>query len=304
MDRSPPPSPLSGRRSWRWFKRIYAAATLAVLAWALFAAWPSLRHWDVATLLPGALAAMAGWLVMVFLLGCGWAGALDAWSGLRLRLVEWLPMQISAWIGRYLPGKLGLLAGKMQVCERGVGWKRVTGSVLSEQAAFVGSGLALSALALPYWLPLMPAGAAWHPTAWLLALMAPALVLAGLGAWASGRQLPDADAAWSLRLLGWSTLAHMAAGAGFHLLLASLIADPPGLMASIGLLAAAHTAGVLAIFAPAGLGVRELVIAAALAPVLGWPQATAITALQRALVVVADAGMAAAAVAISRCARR
>lgn len=304
MDRSPPPSSLTGRRYWRWFKSIYAAATLAVLAWALVAAWPSLRHWDVATLLPGALAAIAGWLAMVLLLGWGWAGALRAWSGLRLGVAEWLPMQMTAWIGRYLPGKLGLLAGKMQVCERGVGWKRVTGSVLSEQAAFVASGLALSALALPYWLPLMPQGAAWHPTAWFAALMAPTLVLAGLGAWASGRQLPDADAAWGLRLLAWSTLAHVAAGIGFYLLLCSLLPDPPGLMASIGLLAAAHTAGVLALFAPAGLGVRELVIAAALAPVLGWPQATAVTALQRALVVVADAGMALAAVAISRRARR
>lgn len=300
MDRSPPSPILSQRWTWRWIKRIYGTATLVVLGWALVAAWPSLQHWDVAIVLPGVLASMAGWLVMVLLLGCGWAGALKAWSGLRLRLVDWLPMQVAAWIGRYLPGKLGLLAGKMHVCEWGVGWKRVTGSVLSEQAAFVGSGLALSSLALPYWLPLMPTGATWHPTAWLVALMTPALAVVCTGAWASGRQLPDADAAWSLRLLGWSTLAHVAAGAGFHLLLASLLSDPPGLVASIGLLAAAHTAGVLVLFVPAGLGVRELVIAAALAPTLGWPEATAITALQRALVVLADACMAATAVAMGR----
>lgn len=237
---------------------------------------------------------------MVFLLGCGWAGALRAWSGVRLSLAQWAPMQAAAWIGRYLPGKLGLLAGKMQICEQGIGWKLVTGSVISEQVAFIASGLMLSALAIPLWLPLLPIPVVRHHDALLGALFLPMVAVAILGAWIAGRRLPNAKRTWGVRLLLWSTLAHVAAGLGFHVLLASLLDSPPSVLESIGLLAAAHTIGILAIFAPAGLGVREMVITAALAPQLGWPEAVAISALQRGLVVIGDLCIAPVALAIRR----
>lgn len=292
VDNSSSPPSLNRHRFWRWFRRIYALATAAVLAWAMVAAWPALQQWKSSHILPGAIGSIAGWAGMVFLLGCGWAGALKAWSGLHLSPAQWLPMQAAAWVGRYLPGKLGLLAGKMQVCERGTHWKLVTGSVISEQIAFIASGTALSSLALPYWLPLLPPIFGQHQNLLLAALLSPLAVVIGLGAWCSTPHLPHAGRSWSTRLLLWSMLAHLVAGAGFHTLLASLLPSPPNLLTSIGLLAAAHTAGILAIFAPAGLGVREAVIAAALAPQLGWPQAAAVTALQRALVVIGDAGIA------------
>lgn len=235
---------------------------------------------------------------MVLLLGQGWAGALRAWSGLHLGVRQWLPMQAAAWAGRYLPGKVGLLVGKMQACEQGASWKQVTGSVISEQLAFIGAGLALSGLAARYWQPLLPALLWQNAPACIAALLLPALAMLALGAWLARKRLPHAKPTWSLRLIFWSALGHVAAGIGFYLLLACLLADPPDLLASIGLLAAAHTVGVLAIFAPAGLGVREAVIAAALAPQVGWPQALAITALQRALVIIADGGIAVGALLI------
>lgn len=301
VDDSSPAPKLSKHILWRWFKRLYVAATLAMLAWATASAWPVVQQWQLHQLLPATIATIAGWIGMVLLLGRGWADAVCAWSGLRLGRRQWLPIQAAAWAGRYLPGKIGLLAGKMQACEQGISWKQLTGSVISEQLAFIGAGLALSGLATRYWQPLLPAPLRQTAVAYIAVLLLPALAMLVLGAWLARKRLPHADATWGLRLILWSALGHIAAGTGFHFLLASLLADPPSLLVSIGLLAVAHTAGVLAIFAPAGLGVREAVIAAALAPQVGWSQALAITALQRALVVIADGGIAAGALLIRQC---
>lgn len=264
--------------------------------WAVASAWPTVRHWPLPQLLPGAAALAAGWLLMVVLLGRGWAGCLQALSGLQLPMMQWLPLQLSAWSGRYLPGKVGLLAGKLQICERGVSVKNVTASVVSEQIAFILTGAALSMLALPQLITWLPApaqsvGAAlipWAPALLLLPLLAGGIA----GAWLVRIRMPDTSHYWAARLLGWSLLGHLLAGTGFHCLLGSLLDTPPSWTDSVGLLAAAHTAGVLAVFAPAGLGVREAVIASALAPQLGWPQAVAMTALQRGLVVLVDAAIA------------
>ena len=277
---------------WRWLKRLYAAAVVIALSLALIAAWPALQHVHSKNLWIGALGTMIGWGCMVMLLGLGWAGTFKAWTGLQLTPRQCLQMQASAWIGRYLPGKIGLLAGKMQACETGASWKQVTNSVLSEQVAFIVSGLALSALALPSWLPLLPRVARDSPHYLLVSiLLAPSVVFIATGIWISKRILPHAKRTWSTRLLLWSAIGHLTAGGGFHILLSCLLSAPPTLNSSVGLLAMAHTAGIIAVFAPAGLGVREAVIVAALAPLLGWTEATAITALQRAFIVMADASI-------------
>lgn len=296
MDHSETHSALNRRRFWRWGRRIYVVLVAAVLCWALISAWPSVRMWPLQRLLPAACGMSAGWILMVLLLGRGWATSLKAWSNLELSMRHWLPMQLTAWAGRYLPGKLGLLAGKLQVCEQGLPWGRVTASVLAEQVAFIVSGLSLSMLALTYWGSALPADTQLFLTSveplWPLLVAGPLLVGSWAGALTTRRSAPEASPYWAAKLLSWSLLAHASAGTGFYLLLQALLPSPPSWPASIGLLAAAHTAGVLAIFAPAGIGVREAVIASALAPHLGWPQALAISALQRGLVVFIDAGLA------------
>ena len=293
-------------RIWRWLKYAYATAVAVTLLWSLWAAWPALQAWPIAQLLPGAIALGFGWLLMVFCLGRGWAGAMRAWSGLHLLVSEWVPLQAAAWSGRYLPGKLGLLAGKLQLCQRGPSWRQVTGSVISEQLAFVLAGLSLSMLALPYWLTLLPArweisigglqNSGWP---WLAAPI-PLLLGGFAGAMMRERLLPTGPKHWAFALLGWALLAHILAGIGFHFLLVRLLDTPPACAVSIGILAAAHTAGVIALFAPAGLGVREAVISSVLAPQLGWQQALAVSALQRGLVILVDAAIAIAALCLNR----
>lgn len=296
MDNPQTGTTLSRSAFWKWSKRLYVTCVAVVLCWAAISAWPTLSLWPARQLIPALLSLAIGWTAMVILLGRGWAGSLLAWTGTRLTIREWLPLQLIAWSGRYLPGKLGLAAGKLQICERGIPWKSVMGSVLSEQLAFIISGLSLSALALPYWATQLPdflQPESHHISMWQLLLTFPPLVVGGMAGMAMVRANPVMmRRTWGFQLLAWSLLAHICAGSGFHLLLQSLLESPPNWPQSIGLLAAAHTAGVLAFFAPAGLGVREAVIASALAPQLGWPQALAISALQRGLVAIIDSGLA------------
>lgn len=290
MDDPATESPLKKNRAWRWFKAAYSMATIAILAWAVITAWPDLQQWNLATLAPGILASAAGWLLMILLLGQGWSISFTAWSGISLGIRQWAPMQASAWAGRYLPGKVGLLAGKMRACEQGASWKHVTASVISEQLAFVATGMALAVCALPLIHPQLATVVDLPSGLFSMVLLLPlALLLVP-----TLLMLPvlPANRSWGIKLASWSVLGHLAAGLGFHALLLDTLPSPPSLMASIGLLAAAHVAGVLAIFAPAGLGVREAVIASVLAPLVGWPQAIAITALQRTLVIICDAAIA------------
>lgn len=280
---------LKKNRAWRWFKAAYSVATITILAWAVITAWPQLQQWNLAKLAPGILASASGWLLMVLLLGQGWSISFSAWSGISLDIRDWAPMQASAWAGRYLPGKVGLLAGKMRACEQGANWKQVTASVISEQIAFAATGMALAAWALPLLHPTFAPGL--HLPNWMLTgiLLSP-LALLLIPTFLALPALPRSRY-WGARLTIWSLLAHLAAGLGFHVLLSNTLPTPLSITTSIGLLAAAHIAGILAIFAPAGLGVREAVIAGALSPLVGWQQAIAITALQRTLAIICDAAI-------------
>ena len=92
---------------------------------------------------------MAAWVAMAFVLGASWALLLRWRFGVRLGIREWLPIQALAWGGRYLPGKLGLLAGKFALLGRGMlDAKRLTYSVLWEQVAFVVSAAIAAAIFL------------------------------------------------------------------------------------------------------------------------------------------------------------
>src|SRR5690606_16368469 len=68
-------------------------------------------------------------------------------------------------------------------------------------------------------------------------------------------------------LSGCYLLAHAVAGLGLYLVLQALLADVgPSLAYTVGLLAAANVAGIIAVFAPAGIGIREFVLALGLSP--------------------------------------
>lgn len=283
----------------RWLKIAYVAVVAAVLGWVLASSGPALLQSRALLSSPAPYVFIAAWIGMAAMLGALWALMLRLSLGLRLPAREWLHLQAIAWSGRYLPGKVGLLAGKASLVERdGVGWRGLGYSVLFEQAAFVASGLLVALLLLdtPGSLP-----DAWLPS-WLATHWTPArLTAAALGivafvvgsAWlqrmtGATRSLGASQSAGLLLLY---LVPHALVGAGAFVVLAAVVPDAAtlGIATIIGVLALAHAAGVLAIFAPAGLGVREAVLAAGLSPVLPWPEALAFAALLRLLSLIGDA---------------
>lgn len=234
---------------------------------------------------------------MASTLGYAWARILRGYANVHLSLHEWLPVQGAAWAGRYLPGKIGLLAGKMTLLStKALTLRQLMFSVLFEQIAFVVVGAAVVLAVYPLdrsELELLGAGSLKHLHAFWRVIAAAGLCLglfAGFNLIASRmsvvRKPSFVESAVILVLYFFS---HALAGLGFFFILNSMPdAAAPEVLHVIALLAAANVVGTLAIFAPAGLGVREAVLAAGLSPYIRWTDALALAAILRVLSLVAD----------------
>ncbi|MEG3192753.1 hypothetical protein [Lysobacter sp. D1-1-M9] len=286
-------------------KAVYVAAVIGGLGWAVHDV-SDLKRGTISLIqAPEACLFVLAWLVMACLLGRLWVLWLQWRFDVELSAREWLPLQALAWAGRYLPGKVGLLAGKLSLAQDPrLGWKAVSQSVLVEQLAFVFAGAALGAVLLAtsalhalLWLP------SWIVVHWEWLRLATG---AGLGLGfvlavalierVSASAMPNRPAEY-LRvaaLLMLYTLPHVLIGAAFFQLLPAFsgAAASIGLLHAIAVLALAHVAGALAIFAPAGLGVRELVLATGLvSATVPVDQSLLIAAVLRLLTLIADGAL-------------
>lgn len=278
-------------------KRIYVVLVAAFLVWAVWRAGGQLQDWAGWLLEPAAYGFVLCWMLMALLLGAGWARVLSLYLGLQLRPAEWLPIQGVAWAGRYLPGKVGLMAGKLVLLERpGVELKPLAFSVLFEQLAFVVVGSTLALLLSPplsafqfQWLQMLGVvdNAWWRWGAGILIIVAffPLIHL-----FAARLRVARRVTVWqAAALCGYYLFAHAVAGLGLYFILQALPADvTPSLAYAIGLLAVANVAGIVAVFAPAGIGVREFVLTLGLSPFLSLEEALALSAILRLLTVIAD----------------
>jgi hypothetical protein len=93
-------------------------------------------------------------------------------------------------------------------------------------------------------------------------------------------------------------------GLGLQMLVAPLGAGPGDVWLITSGYALAWVAGFLAVAAPAGAGVREAVLVAVLAPLLGTSPAIAVAIASRLVLTVVDLGLAAASVGVVRTASR
>jgi uncharacterized membrane protein YbhN (UPF0104 family) len=278
----------------------FLVLALAALAWAVARSWPELAAaigaLREAKLL--ALTALAAYIGFVLVLGLAWRGLLVRCGGARLGLGTMLRVQSIAWSARYIPGKLGLVAAKVLLVPGArasavwaAGWEQalflVAGAVLIAACAAVAAGSAVGVL-LPGAAPL----AVIVLAAMLLivaAACAPQLdrVVVRLSGGAAGTLHPGVGelAAWLLAFAA----AHVLVGLGFVALLAALghgTAFSP--VEAVGILTAAHLGGIVAVVAPAGLGVREALLAGLLAPTLGVEAALAVALVTRAGATIGD----------------
>ena len=244
--------------------------------------------------------AVVGALVGLALTGALWRSLLAA-LGSRLAPADAAAVFFAGQLGKYVPGSVWSFAAQADLGRRhGVPARASVAASALFLMVHTASGLLLGSV--------LAAGGAvttdLHRGWWLLlaalaaASLAPPFLrrlgdrLAGAGV---RTRLGAADLLRSLALMAavWACY-----GASAWALLPGL--TPEGLPTAVAAFALAHAAGVLLVVAPAGLGAREAVLVALLAPAVGVPAAAAGALLVRAAHTLADVVLAATMPATAR----
>ena len=223
--------------------------------------------------------------------------ALLADLGTALPLRPALHVFFLGQLGKYVPGSVFAIAAQMELGRgQGAPRSRVGTASLLFMGVLVAAGLLAAAVALPLTSP-----DALRDYAWVLLVLPLVLtvlhppVLTRLVARALRVLRRDPlDRPLSRRGVGTALAWALAmwAAYGVHLWLLVRPQDTQGradlLLLSVGAYALAWTAGFLFVLAPAGAGVREVALIAALAPVLDPAAALAVAVLSRVLMTLGD----------------
>ncbi|MEY9215317.1 flippase-like domain-containing protein [Thermobifida halotolerans] len=290
---------ISRLRASRWVRAAVVVAVLGCAAVALRARWEeagaalaALSPWTVAGALAAALAGLGAQML--------------AWRALLADLGSPLPPPVAARVmfvgqlGKYLPGSVWAFVAQVELAwDRQVPRRRGAAATVLAVAVTLTVNLLVAAVLLPlsspeaarrWWWVLAAVPfllAALHPRAvtWLLHR---ALRLTGRLRAQADAELDRVGARGVAAAVGWSLAAWVPLGVHVWLLVAGVGGGWGSWPVSTGGYALAWTLGVVAVFAPAGLGVREVVLVAALAPVLDPGSALVVAGLSRLVMTVAD----------------
>jgi hypothetical protein len=286
---------------------VVLVVVLACCGYAVAVEWPGvhaalgrIRWYAVAG---SVVAAMAG------------AGAMMlAWRALLADLGSPLPVATTTritFVGqlvKYVPGAIWSFAAHVELgYDYYVPRRRGAASVVTALAVGVAVGLAIAAVGLA----LASAAAARH---YLWALAALPVIVVGLCppvlGWLTDRalrvlRLPPLERRVTWRGLaiatGWTALGWLLLGMQVWLLLASMTGRGAGvLLLAVGGYALACSVALALVVFPNGIGARELILIAALAPVLDRPAALALALLARAATTVSDLAWGGIGLAIGR----
>jgi len=296
---------------------VLAVLVIGFVGRSVMSNWGELSALDI-TLHPKPLwivmSAVTVWLTYALLIEA-WRRILAGWNQ-HLRFDQAVPIWCLSNLGRYLPGKVWSIAGLAVLAQRvGVAGWAAAGSALAMQALAVGTG----ALVVAIWAPLAAAPTTEASSA--ARLLSPVLLgVAALVAFAAVaalvwkplsrmvtrvtgprfelRPLPASTAlmAATVTLASW-----LAYGVAFWLLARGLFdTGDLTLQVSIGVFAAGYIVGLLALFAPGGVGMRELVFIALLGPVMGYDVALALAVASRLLLTGTEIGAALVGLGLNR----
>ncbi|HTR20670.1 MAG TPA: lysylphosphatidylglycerol synthase domain-containing protein [Gemmatimonadales bacterium] len=281
-------------RRWLWWTiQLVVAAIVIRMVWATLA-----RNWSEFRSLHLTLQPQIGWIgLAVVVLLISYASSVEAWRRILAGWHQHLPYMRAAriWLvanlGRYIPGKVWSVAGLMALAQRsGVEAWAAGASAFAIQAVAIGTAVAIVAVAIPgAESPLRLAAAALVAMLTIASLAWPRAVqtLARLvGRPERVRPLPVAAVAESSALGIFSWLGH---GTAFWLLSRGL--GLPGTLpvtTAVGVFALGYILGLLALFAPGGVGVREVVLISLLTPMLGGGGAIALSLASRLLLTVTE----------------
>lgn len=247
---------------------------------------------------PLALVAFLPVLCGNLLQGVAWIVLVERMAGTRTRRLAALSLFLDSQIVRYAPGKIGLALARMEGAARvGLTPGIVAVSVFIEALSWLGTGSVIGlALLVAFGAPSEGFGALAGP--WLGPLLVVALCVGFALVAVDRRRIPPqilkrlalegSGALVPLRLplvhaLYWlSWLVHG------YLVARALGADQAGALRSLGFVPLAAVLGVVAVAAPAGVGVREAALIYGLGPVLGGPAALGLAVLSRVSLLVGD----------------
>jgi hypothetical protein len=217
--------------------------------------------------------------------------------GSRLPLPTALHVFFLGQLGKYLPGSVFAVAAQMELGRsQGVSRSRVGTASLLFMGMLVATGLLVASAVLPFTSP-----DALDHYFWVLAVLpvglvclAPAVLtrIVATGLRVLRRDPLERPLSWSGigAAAGWALA--MWAAYGAHVLLLLLPQHTTGdtdlPLLSLGGYALAWTVGFLLLIAPAGAGLRELVLVLALAPVLDTAAATAVAVVSRGVMTLGD----------------
>ncbi|WP_285731491.1 lysylphosphatidylglycerol synthase transmembrane domain-containing protein [Nocardiopsis sp. ATB16-24] len=260
-----------------------------------------------------AVASLPLWVLPTAVLAgmAGLTAQMLAWRALLAGAGSPLPRRVAARVmfvgqlGKYLPGSVWAFVAQVELArDRSVPRSRGAAATLLAVAVTVAVGLTVAAVTLP----LSSAEAARR---WWWALASAPLLLAALhprvvgwGVRTAARpfaRFREVAEAGPLKVsgramaasVGWTLVAWIPLGLHVWVLAWAVGADGPrSLGPAVGAYALAWTLGLLVVFAPAGLGVREVVLVVALSPVLDAGAALVVAMLSRLVMTVADVGWA------------
>jgi glycosyltransferase 2 family protein len=280
-------------------------------AYAVSKQWTDIHHAVGRIGLPMSLAAL------VFVLAALFTSMLS-WRALLTGLGSPLPVPVAARIffvgqlGKYLPGSVWPVLAQMEIATaHKVPRHRTAGASVLTMLVSLLTGLIIAIIALPLSGGSTPYEWAFIAAPFLLACLYPKVLNWGFSRLLRLAKRPPLDHSLGGRAiaisLAWSFVSWMCYGFQIWVLVIR-VGAPAGkaLPLAIGAFAFAWCAGFLVILAPAGAGVREVIMVAILGPVVGSGPATAIALVSRAVTAVADlvvAGVATAYLRHDRCRR-
>lgn len=277
-----------------WIGQLVLVGVVAAFVWQTLAArWEEFRAIDLTLEVDLGWIAVAALLVLATygLLVEAWRSVLRGW-GQRLGYDAAFRIWTVSNLGRYVPGKVWSIAGLAVLAQRAgaAGWA-AAGSALVLQAMAIGTGVAVVAASAPGTLrPAWLVVGAIVAIGTMVALSWPVTVRI-LGR-VAGR--PDVVP------LPWKTLATATAvtalswltyGLAFWCLARGLLGPGAAALAlptAVGVFAGGYIVGLIALFAPGGLGVREVVFLGLLTPQLGAGAAVALAAGSRVLLTLTE----------------
>jgi hypothetical protein len=243
-----------------------------------------------------AVAAIVPLLFSCLAQGFAWIALIERMAHRRVPKGPALSIYLASQLARYTPGKVGLPIVRMQGADRiGVARSIVGVSVLIEMISWTATGavagFALLAVAAPGagpgWLRDFAIPALVASALGLLVLLAvdrrhyPAKVRFLLGAEGAGPAIP---VALPLIQMGYWLLVAVHG----YLMTLALGAPQNAAVTAMGLYAVSSVAGFVVLAAPAGVGVREGVVAGGLKPFIGSAPATAAALISRAASLLAE----------------